>query len=80
MSDLSTLPPPAQEIAEQRTPLPPVRLTLPTFPEPPARPRTRGAILFGFAAMAVRSVWVAKVHWQRGYSVLERPESHMSDR
>lgn len=37
-------------------------------------------VLFGFAAMAVRSVWVAKVHWQRGYSVLERPESHMTDR
>jgi TRAP-type C4-dicarboxylate transport system permease small subunit len=37
-------------------------------------------VLFGFAAMAVRSVWVAKVHWQRGYSVLERPESHMSDK
>lgn len=53
MSDVSTLPPPAQEVAEQRTPLPPVRLTLPTFPEPPARPRTGGAILFGFAAMLV---------------------------
>jgi TRAP-type C4-dicarboxylate transport system permease small subunit len=39
-----------------------------------------GVVLFGFAAMALRSVWVAKVHWQRGYSVLERPESHMSDR
>jgi TRAP-type transport system small permease protein len=37
-------------------------------------------VLFGFAAMAVRSVWVAKVHWQRGYSVLERPESTMEDR
>ena len=39
-----------------------------------------GVVLFGFAAMALRSVWVAKVHWQRGYSVLERPESHMDDR
>ncbi len=39
-----------------------------------------GVVLFGFAAMAVRSVWVAKVHWQRGYTVLERPESHMEDR
>jgi TRAP-type transport system small permease protein len=38
-----------------------------------------GVVLFGFAAMAVRSVWVAKVHWQRGYSVLEQPESHMDD-
>jgi TRAP-type C4-dicarboxylate transport system permease small subunit len=37
-------------------------------------------VLFGFAAMTVRSIWVAKVHWQRGYSVLERPESHMTDR
>ena len=37
-------------------------------------------VLFGFVAMALRSVWVAKVHWQRGYSVLERPESTMEDR
>lgn len=37
-------------------------------------------VLFGFAAMTLRSLWVAKVHWQRGYSVLERPESHMTDR
>ncbi len=37
-------------------------------------------VLFGFVAMAVRSVWVAKVHWQRGYSVLEQPESVMTDR
>jgi TRAP-type transport system small permease protein len=39
-----------------------------------------GVVLFGFAAMALRSVWVAKVHWQRGYSVLEKPESHMDER
>jgi TRAP-type C4-dicarboxylate transport system permease small subunit len=39
-----------------------------------------GVVLFGFAAMAVRSGWVAKVHWQRGYTVLEKPESHMEDR
>jgi TRAP-type C4-dicarboxylate transport system permease small subunit len=39
-----------------------------------------GVCLFGFAAMTLRSLWVAKVHWQRGYSVLERPESSMSDR
>lgn len=39
-----------------------------------------GVCLFGFAMMALRSVWVAKVHWQRGYSVLERPESTMEDR
>jgi TRAP-type transport system small permease protein len=37
-------------------------------------------VLFGFVAMSLRSIWVMKVHWQRGYSVLERPESHMSDR
>ncbi len=36
-------------------------------------------VLFGFAAMTLRSVWVAKVHWQRGYTVLERPDSLMSD-
>ena len=39
-----------------------------------------GVCLFGFAVMTLRSTWVAKVHWQRGYSVLERPESTMSDR
>lgn len=39
-----------------------------------------GVVLFGFAAMTLRSVWVMRVHWRRGYSVLERPESHMQDR
>lgn len=39
-----------------------------------------GVCLLGFAAMLLRSLWVARVHWQRGYSVLERPESSMSDR
>jgi TRAP-type C4-dicarboxylate transport system permease small subunit len=39
-----------------------------------------GVCLLGFVAMTARSVWVAWVHWRRGYSVLERPESHMSDR
>jgi TRAP-type transport system small permease protein len=39
-----------------------------------------GVCLFGFLMMAVRSVWVLRVHWQRGYSVLERPESSMDDR
>jgi len=38
-----------------------------------------GVCLFGFAMMALRSVWVAGRHWQRGYSVLERPESTMED-
>lgn len=39
-----------------------------------------GVVLFGFIAMTARSLWVARVHWQRGYSVLERPESTMADR
>jgi TRAP-type C4-dicarboxylate transport system permease small subunit len=39
-----------------------------------------GVCLLGLALMTLRSIWVAKVHWQRGYSVLERPESTMQDR
>ncbi len=39
-----------------------------------------GVCLFGLAMMAIRSVWVMKVHVQRGYSVLERPETTMEDR
>jgi len=39
-----------------------------------------GVCLFGLACMTLRSIWVAKLHWQRGYSVLERPESTMHDR
>ena len=39
-----------------------------------------GVCMAGFAAMFVRAIWVAYVHWQRGFSVLERPESVMSDR
>jgi TRAP-type transport system small permease protein len=39
-----------------------------------------GACLFGFVAMALRSVWVARVNWRRGYSVLQRPETTMEDR
>ncbi|MBT2298961.1 TRAP transporter small permease [Variovorax paradoxus] len=39
-----------------------------------------GLCLFGFAAMAWRSVQVARLHWRRGYSVLERPESTLADR
>jgi TRAP-type C4-dicarboxylate transport system permease small subunit len=39
-----------------------------------------GVVLFGFVIMALRSVWVARIHWRRGYSVLERPESTMDDR
>ena len=36
--------------------------------------------MLGFAAMFVRSMWVMRVHWQRGYCVLEKPESSMEDR
>jgi TRAP-type C4-dicarboxylate transport system permease small subunit len=39
-----------------------------------------GVCLVGFAAMCLRSVWVMRVHVQRRYSVLERPESTMEDR
>lgn len=39
-----------------------------------------GLCLFGFAAMTWRSIQVARIHWKRGYSVLERPETTLSDR
>ena len=39
-----------------------------------------GVCLFGFAMMTLRSIWVARVHWKRGYSVLERPETTIDDR
>jgi TRAP-type transport system small permease protein len=39
-----------------------------------------GVCLLGFAAMALRSIQVAWIHHQRGYSVLERPETQMQDR
>ena len=39
-----------------------------------------GVVMLGFAAMFMRSFWVLRVHWQRGYCVLERPESTMDDR
>jgi len=39
-----------------------------------------GVCLFGLVMMMVRSLRVAWVHWRRGYSVLERPESTMDDR
>ena len=35
--------------------------------------------LFGFAAMAIRSVQVARIHWRRGWSVLERPMTTLAD-
>ena len=39
-----------------------------------------GVCLLGFIAMTLRSVLVARVNWQRGYSVLQRPETTMADR
>jgi TRAP-type transport system small permease protein len=39
-----------------------------------------GVCMLGFAAMTVRSVQVGLIHYRRGYCVLERPESEMSDR
>jgi TRAP-type C4-dicarboxylate transport system permease small subunit len=39
-----------------------------------------GVCLFGLVMMMLRSFGVALVHWRRGYSVLERPESTMDDR
>jgi len=39
-----------------------------------------GVCLFGFVMMMLRSAWVAAVHWRRGYSGLERPETTMKDR
>jgi TRAP-type C4-dicarboxylate transport system permease small subunit len=39
-----------------------------------------GTCLFGFVMMTLRSIAVARVHWRRGYSVLERPESAIEDR
>jgi HlyD family secretion protein len=43
--------PTTQEVGPRR--LPPVRLTLPEVPAPPERPRTRGTVLFGFAAIGI---------------------------
>ena len=39
-----------------------------------------GVVMAGFAAMCLRAIWVMKIHWQRGYTVLQRPESEMKDR
>jgi TRAP-type C4-dicarboxylate transport system permease small subunit len=36
-------------------------------------------VLVGFVSMFLRSLWVARVHFKRGYTVLERPESEMTD-
>ncbi|HEX2539729.1 MAG TPA: TRAP transporter small permease [Caldimonas sp.] len=35
--------------------------------------------LLGFAAMTFRSIQVARVHWRRGWSVLERPMTTLAD-
>ena len=39
-----------------------------------------GVCMIGFVAMTWRAIQVARLHWKRGYSVLERPESTMEDR
>ena len=39
-----------------------------------------GLALFGFAAMTWRSLQVARIHWRRGWSVLERPATTLDDR
>ncbi len=38
-----------------------------------------GVVLLGFAAMTFRSIQVARVHWRRGWSVLERPMTNLSE-
>jgi TRAP-type transport system small permease protein len=36
--------------------------------------------LLGFALMTIRAALVARIHFRRGYSVLERPESEINDK
>jgi TRAP-type C4-dicarboxylate transport system permease small subunit len=38
-----------------------------------------GVVLLGFAAMTFRSIQVARTHWRRGWSVLERPMTSLTD-
>jgi TRAP-type transport system small permease protein len=38
-----------------------------------------GVCALGFAMMTFRSVLVARRHWQRGYTVLERPMTELTD-
>jgi TRAP-type transport system small permease protein len=38
-----------------------------------------GVVLFGFAAMTFRSIQVGLTHWRRGWSVLERPMTSLTD-
>ncbi len=39
-----------------------------------------GACMLGFAFMTLRAMQVGVIHWRRGYSVLERPESTIDER
>ncbi len=39
-----------------------------------------GVVLVGFAAMCLRAIWVMKSHLPRGYTVLQRPGTEMTDR
>lgn len=39
-----------------------------------------GVVMAGFAAMCLRAIWVMRIHLQRGYTVLERPGTEMTDR
>jgi TRAP-type C4-dicarboxylate transport system permease small subunit len=39
-----------------------------------------GVVMAGFAAMCLRAIWVLRIHLQRGYTVLERPGTEMTDR
>lgn len=38
-----------------------------------------GVVLLGFLAMTFRSIQVARAHWRRGWSVLERPMTNLAD-
>jgi TRAP-type C4-dicarboxylate transport system permease small subunit len=38
-----------------------------------------GVCMVGFVAMTGRAIQVARRHWKRGYSVLERPETTIND-
>jgi len=38
-----------------------------------------GVVLLGFAAMTFRSIQVGLTHWRRGWSVLERPMTSLTD-
>ena len=38
-----------------------------------------GVVLVGFVALTFRSIQVARLHWRRGYSVLERPMTTLAD-